>query len=135
MQDLSPELFWLSATTLFTALLWLPYTIALISQWGLGPALMDTEHEFRLESAWARRAQRAHANAVENLIIFAVLILTLEVTGANTATTAIIAAIFFWLRVAHYFVYVGRVPVIRTVLFFAGFICQMIIGLALFGFI
>ena len=133
MQDLSPELFWLSATAIFTALLWIPYIIALIGQWGLGPAFMDTEHEFRLEKAWARRAQRAHTNAVENLIIFAALILALELTGANNATTAMTAATFFWLRVAHYFVYVGRLPVIRTALFFAGFVCQVIIGLAVFG--
>jgi hypothetical protein len=72
---LRPELFWLAATAVMTALLWLPYVANRFRE--LGPPgwewfpLPDPPPRAR----WADRAARAHANAVENLVVFARLVL------------------------------------------------------------
>lgn len=130
---MSSELTYLTLSALLTGVLWIPYILALIAQFGLGPALMDTQHEFRLEQAWARRAQRAHTNAVENLIVFAAVVLALELSHTHNALSGTAAMIYFFSRVAHAAVYLARVPVVRTLLFFVGFICQMVVGLTALG--
>lgn len=130
---MSTEIIYLTLAALFTGLLWVPYILALIMQMGLVAALMDTEHEFRLEQAWARRAQRAHNNNVENLVVFAAVVAALELSETNTALTAAAAAVYFWSRLAHTAVYLARVPVVRTLLFSVGVACQIIIGLTVLG--
>lgn len=67
--------------------------------------------------AWAGRAERAHANMVENLAPFAAIVLVAHVTGAANATTALGATIFFWGRVAHAIVYLAGIPYLRTAMF------------------
>lgn len=125
---MSDEIFYLTLCALLTAVLWIPYILALIAQMGLVPALMDTQHEFRLEHAWARRAQRTHSNAVENLVVFAALIIAVELTQSGNETTAAAAMIYFISRVAHAGIYLARIPVARTIVFFIGFVCQIVIG-------
>jgi len=130
---MTPELKWLAATAMFTGLVWLPYILALLAQMGVGKALMDAQHATALDAPWAQRAKRAHANAVENLVVFAALVLVLHAANAGTALTATAAMIFFLSRIGHWGVYVLGLPLIRTLLFAVGFACQMIIGLTIFG--
>ncbi|GMG83015.1 MAPEG family protein [Paralimibaculum aggregatum] len=131
----SPEIFWLAATALATAVMWVPYILWMISDRGLGPALMDGEHDIAYTVPWAARAVRAHRNAVENLVVFGVLALAVQATGTGTALTAQAAALFFFVRVAHYGVYVAGMPVVRTLLFAVGVGCQIVLGLAVLGWI
>jgi len=67
--------------------------------------------------AWVERVRRAHANMVENLAPFAVLVLVAHVTGRANGTTAFGAELFFAGRVAHLLVYAAGVPVVRTLVF------------------
>ncbi len=129
----SPEIFWLAATALATALMWVPHILWLISDKGLVAALMDGEHDIAYTAPWAARAHRAHLNAVENLCVFAALALAVAVSGTGSALTAQAAAAFFFIRVGHFGVYVAGLPVIRTVLFFAGVACQIVLGAAALG--
>jgi uncharacterized MAPEG superfamily protein len=69
---------------------------------------------------WVRRAERAHANLVENLAPFAIVVLVAAVAGKANATTATGATLFFWGRVAHAAVYVTGIPYLRTAAFFVG---------------
>ena len=62
----------------------------------------------------AGRAWRAHRNMVENLVLFAALVLTAQVTGKLDATTALGAQLFFWARLAYVAVYVIGLPWVRT---------------------
>jgi uncharacterized MAPEG superfamily protein len=41
--------------------------------------------------------------------------------------------VYFVVRAAHYVVYVAAVPLVRTALFFTGFICQLVLGATLLG--
>ena len=77
--------------------------------------------------AWVRRAERAHANLVENLAPFAILVLVAHVAGKANATTALGATLFFWGRVAHAAVYVAGIPYVRTAAFFVGTAGELLI--------
>lgn len=62
----------------------------------------------------AGRAQRAHRNMLENLGLFAALVLVAQATGRANDVTALGAAIFFWARVAYAIVYLVGLPWVRT---------------------
>jgi uncharacterized MAPEG superfamily protein len=75
--------------------------------WGLG----NRDQPFGELPAWAGRARRAHANLVENLIVFAALVLVAVAAGKTNAWTALGAQLFFWGRIAHLATYIaGLVP-------------------------
>ena len=65
-------------------------------------------------TGWAGRAQRAHRNLLENLPLFAILVLLAALTARLTPTTALGAQIFFWARVAYAAVYLAGIPYLRT---------------------
>lgn len=119
------ELFWLNATIILTAVLWMPYIVNRLAEHGIWPALRNPDVDQRPRAAWAHRLMRAHANAVENLVLFAPLVLMVVMLGKADAFTANAAGIFFLMRVAHPVLYTLGVPFFRTVVFFAGFLCQM----------
>lgn len=74
--------------------------------WGAGNR--DTPFE---GPAWHDRTQRAHANMVENLLPFAVLVLVAHVTGRADEVTAAASVAFLAFRVAHGVSYImGLVP-------------------------
>jgi uncharacterized MAPEG superfamily protein len=130
---MTPELKSLATITLITALMWLPYTVQLIRQQGALAAFWDPFHETPIEAKWAQRAKRAHANAIENLAVFAPLVLVLHVTSAGTALTAAAATTFVLVRAAHFLVYTLAVPLVRTLLFLVGFGCQLVLAATLLG--
>ena len=129
----SAELFWLACVALLTSVMWMPYIVQLIAQMGPVAALLDRFHETPHDARWAQRAKRAHANAVENLVVFAPLAIAVYALDAGTALTATASAVYFFARAGHYVVYVLAVPLFRTLLFAVGFVCQWILGLTLLG--
>ena len=84
------ELLYLTLVTVLTGLLWVPYIIDRVLVRGLIDAVGYPENP-KPQSPWAQRLMKAHANAVENLVVFASLVLlahALGVTGAAIATSA-----------------------------------------------
>jgi len=75
----------------------------------------------------------AHANAVENLAVFATLVLVANVVGVGNAATAFAAALYFWARVVHCIAYTFALPWVRTLGFTGGFIAQAIFAWQLIG--
>ena len=132
---MTPELTWLTATALITALMWLPYILSLLAQRGIVVALSDPQPNTPIEAHWAQRAKCAHANAVENLVVFAPLAVAVHLTGMSSATTAAACAVYFYARLAHYLVYTAGIAGLRTLLFAAGWACQMILALTLLGWV
>jgi uncharacterized MAPEG superfamily protein len=63
---------------------------------------------------WVGRAQRAHRNMLESLVLFASLVLVAHVSGLANATTALGAALFFYARLAHVVIYWLGIPWLRT---------------------
>lgn len=82
--------------------------------------------------AWTRRAERAHANLVENLPAFAILVLVAHVAGKANASTALGATLFFWGRVAHAAVYAAGITYLRTAVFFVAAAGEVLILLQIF---
>ncbi len=131
MTPLSSEIYMLVLTTVFTSLLWVPHILQRIIEMKPYAAFRDPGHDVPTQAGWARRNIRAHTNAVENLVIFATLVIVLEITGANTALTATAATLYFASRVAHVIVYTLAFPWLRTPIYLLGFGCQMIIATAI----
>ena len=77
-------------------------------------------------TGWAGRAHRAHRNMLENIVLFAALVLVAHVAGKANATTALGAQLFFWGRLAYAVVYVAGVPWLRTLIWVVS-----VIGMAL----
>jgi uncharacterized MAPEG superfamily protein len=127
------ELFWLTLTVILTGLLWVPYLIDRILVRGLMGAMANPSRGDKPQSAWAQRLYFAHTNAVENLVIFASLVLILDAQSHWTRSTAIACAVYFWARLAHAIVYAMGVPVLRTLAFAVGFLAQAALVLAVFG--
>jgi uncharacterized MAPEG superfamily protein len=126
------ELFWLTLTVILTGLLWVPYVLNRLQVRGLGGAMANPSRNDKPHAEWATRLMFAHDNAVENLIVFAPLVLILAELDYSTTSTALACAVYFWARVAHLIVYTLGLPVFRTLAFAVGFAAQAVLALAIF---
>ena len=77
---------------------------------------------------WAERALLAHRNGVENLVLFAALVLTAHTIGLSNTVTQTACAVYFFARLVHFAVYAMGIPVIRTLAFAMGFGAQIAIA-------
>jgi uncharacterized MAPEG superfamily protein len=127
---MTPDLWWLVATTALTASLWVPYIANRMREHGPWVALQNPNHDERPKAKWADRLMWAHANAVENLVVFAPLVLIAHVLGVNSAATATAAAVYFFARLAHAVIYTAGVPVLRTVAFLVAVGAQVTFAVA-----
>lgn len=78
------------------------------------PMLAGNRDDVPRITGWAGRAQRAHLNLLESLIVFAAVVLVAHVTGRANEMTALGAQLFFWGRVAYAVVYILGLPWVRT---------------------
>jgi uncharacterized MAPEG superfamily protein len=129
---MTPELFWLTLTVILTGLLWVPYVLNRIQIRGLTGAMANPSRNDKPHAEWATRLMFAHDNAVENLIVFAPLVLILAEIDYSSNWTVYACAVYFWARVAHLIVYTIGLPVFRTLAFTVGFLAQAVLVLAIF---
>jgi len=127
------ELFWLTLTALMTALFWIPYVLNRIAVRGLVGAMANPMASDAPQSPWAERAQKAHRNAIENLAIFAPLVLVSHALEAGSSFVVVAAIIYFFARAAHYVIYAAGIPVARTLAFAVGAFAQLTLALHLLG--
>jgi len=130
---MTKELFWLTLTVVLTGLLWVPYILDRVMVRGLMGAMANPARNDKPQSAWAQRLYFAHTNAVENLVVFASLVLILDALGRSSPATVAACAVYFWARLAHALVYALGIPVLRTLAFAIGFVAQAVLALAVFG--
>lgn len=78
------------------------------------PPLIGNRENFPVLVGLPGRAQRAHRNMVENLILFAALALVVAFAGRSNAMTLLGAQLFFWARVAYAVIYLIGIPWART---------------------
>jgi uncharacterized MAPEG superfamily protein len=87
-----------------TALFWVPYVLERMVALGVLGAMrpVDPEDEAK-QSLWARRAKRAHYNGVENLAVFATLVLVAFAMGKGDEHDILVASqVYFWARLVHF---------------------------------
>ena len=121
------ELFYLACTAALTGLLWVPYILDRLAVRGLIDAV-GYPSDPKPQSAWAQRMMKAHANAVENLVVFATLVLTAAALGISGGVIATAAMLYFWARLVHVLAYTLAIPWVRTLAFTAGFIAQAMVA-------
>ncbi len=121
------ELLYLVLVTVMTALIWIPYILDRVATWGLIDAVGYPDKP-KAQSAWATRMMAAHENAVENLVVFAALVLAAHALGVSNAAVAWACVVYFWARVVHLAAYTFKVPWVRTLAFTVGWVCQMVIA-------
>lgn len=126
------ELFWLTLTVILTGLLWVPYILNRVQVRGLTGSMANPSRADTPQAEWANRMMFAHDNAVENLIIFAPLVLILNAIDYSSTYTVLACSVYFWARLAHAIVYTLGIPVFRTLAFTVGFLAQAVLALAIF---
>jgi uncharacterized MAPEG superfamily protein len=91
------------------------------------PTLAANRERLPEMTGWAGRAQRAQRNMIENLLLFAALVLAAVAAGKTNNMTLLGAQIFFWARVAYTAVYIAGIPWLRTGVWFVSVIGMILI--------
>ena len=127
---MKPELMLLAWAVVLTFVQMLVAVTGATLQVGL-PVLAGNRESLPPITGWAGRAQRAHRNMIENLVLFAALVLVCIVADKTNATTLLGAQIFLWARVGYAIVYIAGVPWLRTGVWFVSAIGLVMIFLQL----
>jgi uncharacterized MAPEG superfamily protein len=129
---MSKEFFWLVLTIILTGLMWIPYILDRAAVRGLAGAMGNPSPADKPQSSWAQRMMAAHTNAVENLVLFAPLVLVAHALQISNGTTVAACAIYFWARLAHFIVYTLGIPVLRTLCWTIAWLALAALVLAIF---
>ena len=106
-------------------------------RWGRilhGHARIGEFSEYRIEGkGWYKRALRAHANCVENLPVYAAIVVAIVATGVSSPVLDVLAVVLIAARVAQTTVHIGwehsdTVAAVRFTFFFIQFICMLWMG-------
>lgn len=124
---MNPELTSLVWVSTFTALLWIPYVLNRMMVVGIGGTVGYPVDPPPL-APWARRMKAAHSNAVENLVVFAALIVAAQFLGVSNAVTIAASGLYLWSRILHAITYALGISWVRTLAFVGGFAAQMMIA-------
>lgn len=122
---MKPELVWLLWALALAFVQMLVAVGGATLQVGL-PKLAGNREGLPPITGWAGRAQRAHRNMLENLVLFAALVLITIVAGKANSTTLLGAQMFFWARLVYAVVYIAGIPFLRTAVW-----AVSVLGLAL----
>ena len=128
---MSPDLKYLLFSVVLAFVQVLIAAMAAQGQVGLVPLAGNRDNLPELTGI-AGRAKRAHLNMIENLVLFAALVLIAAAAGKANAATAMGAAIFFWARLAHAIIYLIGIPWLRTLAWAVSVIGMIIIAVQLF---
>ena len=123
---MTPDLFYLTLSAGLCAVLWIPYIAGLIKSRGANAEDYRVPPNLDLPP-WLKRANRAHLNMVENLPVFASLVLVAHLSETASSLTAIAAAVFFWGRVAQAVVQFAGWPYVRTLAFVVSWLAMLTI--------
>ena len=126
------ELFWLILTIIMTGLLWVPIIVDRILVRGFEATVDNPGPNAIPQSPWAQRLMAAHTNAVENLVLFAPLVIVLHLLGISTGLTITACVLYFSSRLAHAVIYAWGVPLFRTLSFLASWAALIILVLSAF---
>ena len=125
---------WLAATALMTAFFWMPYVVERMVSLGVLGTLKPVDPEDVAKQAlWAQRAKRAHYNGIENLAVFATLVLVAYAMGkADDPGILLASQVYFWARLIHFPAGTFGVTGVRTSAFLIGFGAQLAVALRIF---
>jgi len=123
---MKPELMWLLWAVALTVVQMLVCVSGATLQVGL-PMLASNRDGMPALTGWPRRAERAHHNMLESLVLFAALVLIAVVTNKTNSATLLGAQLFVWARLAYALIFIAGIPWLRTLVWFASMIGLVII--------
>jgi uncharacterized MAPEG superfamily protein len=126
------ELFWLVLTIIQTGVLWMVYMVDRIMVRGFEATVDNPGPNAIPQSPWAQRLMAAHANSVENLVLFAPLVIILHLLNISSDLTITACVLYFSARLAHAVIYAWGVPLFRTLSFLSAYAALIILVLAIF---
>ena len=118
---MTSELVSLTWVAALSAIMWIPYILNTITVRGLMDAVGYPEDPKPL-APWAERMKKAHYNSVENLVLFATLVLVAHAAAISNETTVLVCKVYFWARVVHLVSYTAGIPWVRTLSFAVGWL-------------
>lgn len=127
---MSTELYYLTLSALLTAVLWVPYILNLIASNPIKDAVGYPDQPPKM-APWAERLKKAHYNAVENLVVFASLVIVLHLQEGGSELTETAAMTYFWARLVHAVAYTAALPWVRTLAFAVAWAATILIGWAI----
>jgi uncharacterized MAPEG superfamily protein len=110
---MTPELVYLLWSVALTVALVVIAVLGATQQLGL-PKLAGNREHMPEVTGWAGRAERAHRNMLESLVLFAVLVLLAHALNISNSMTVLGAQLFFWGRLAHAVLYIAGIAWVRT---------------------
>lgn len=123
---MTSELMTLTWVAALSAVMWVPYILNLIMVRGIVDAVGYPDSP-KPGAAWAERMKAAHYNAVENLVLFATLVLVAHAAGISNETTVLVCKVYFWARLVHLVSYTLGIPWVRTLSFATGWIACVVL--------
>ena len=124
---MAPELKWLALSCVVTTLMWIPYILNMIYNRGLIRAMSYPSNPEPM-SDWAERLKKAHYNAVENLVVFGLLVIVAHLANVHSSWTVLFCMTYFWSRLVYAVIYTAKIPIVRTLVFAVSWLS--ILGLA-----
>ena len=110
---MTPELSYLVFSAILTFVQMLVAAGAATLQFGIQTNAGNRDNVPKFEG-FCGRASRAHSNMLENLILFAILVLSAHAVGVSSALTLLGAQLFFFGRVVYAIVYWIGIPWVRS---------------------
>ncbi|HVN42354.1 MAG TPA: MAPEG family protein [Steroidobacteraceae bacterium] len=114
---MTPDLKYLVWAVALTIVQLLVVIIGATTQFSI-PELVGNRETALEARGWVGRAQRAHRNMLESLVLFATLVLVAHVAGRENNATALGAAVFFYARLIYAFIYWFGIRWVRSIVFF-----------------
>ena len=125
---MKPELMYLAWAVALTVAQMLVAASGSASVVGVMP-LFGNREGMPVLTGWAGRAQRAHYNMLENLVLFAALVLIAVIAQKTNDKTLLGAQLFFWARLAYAAIYLAGIIYLRTLAWLISIIGLVIIFL------
>jgi uncharacterized MAPEG superfamily protein len=123
---MKPELMWLLWAVALAVVQMLVAVSGATLQVGL-PRLAGNREGMPPLTGWVGRAERAHYNMLESLVLFAALVLIAVATSKTNSATLMGAQLFVWARLAYALIYLAGIPWLRTLVWFVSMIGLAII--------
>lgn len=119
---MTTDLQYLAGSTVLTFVMLLSASLIRARGWTVSGTLLAMRNRDDLpeHTPLSARADRAGKNMLEGLAMFTAALVVARLGGAEPTSIAQGAAIFFWARVAYWFVYLAGIPYLRTAVWAVG---------------
>ncbi len=97
------------------------------------PTAAGNQHDVAPWSGWNDRLNRALRNLMEAIVIFAPIVVAVQLLGLNNDTTALGAQLFLGARLAHAAVFILGIPYVRTLAWSVGVLGVVLVATPLLG--